>query len=573
MTISSNRRRFLQGTAVAGSAAALAACGQKSADEQEKEAAKKNDAAAKEQSKLPGTAWERADYDKVKDGGQITLALLQLPDNWNYNQADGTLVDLSSIRDPQGAGFELTADEKGEVKTNPDYVESAKVKTESPLVIEVKFNKKAVWSDGKPIVVADLISQWKAMNGKDANFQVSSTVGWELIKEIRQTADEYSCEIEYTTPYADWITIIHPDIPQSVSKDAKTFNEAFAKTPTPSKGPFVVTNVDQTGKVVTLKRNPKWWGRAPKLETIIFKVVEQSTQPQSYANGELDALDIGNGDVLAQAKTRKDATLQKTNGLTWTHLTINTQGANGVLADEKVREAIAKGINRDAVGRAVVGPLEAPIVLNNNLVFMPGQEGYEDSFEGLKYDSAAAEKVLEGAGWKKGSDGVRAKDGKKLQMSIIIPAETKSNSDRAKQVQNDLNKIGFKVDMKTVPGDAYFDQYIGPKNFDLVTFSWAGTLFPQSSAKNTNYPKASKQNYTNFDDDAALKPFATEMDAELDPKKRMEASNKFSKEVAKHYTVIPFYATPVIVGVKKGLVNYGAKQFETYDWTQVGMKA
>ena len=37
--------------------------------------------------------------------------------------------------------------------------------------------------------------------------------------------------------------------------------------------------------------------------------------------------------------------------------------------------------------------------------------------------------------------------------------------------------------------------------------------------------------------------------------------------------IIPFYATPNIVGVKDGIVNYGASQFESADWTQVGMKA
>lgn len=566
MTITSNRRRFLQGSAVAGSAAALAACGQQSKDQQAKDAKKD---AEKDAKKLPSTDWERADYEKVKDGGTLNLAVLQLPDNWNYNQANGALVDLNEIRKAMGAGMELLADEKGEVTINPDYVESAELTSEDPQIVTVKFNKKGVWSDGQPIVVADLIAQAKALSGQDPAFEVVSTVGWDQIKEIRQTDDEYTCEIEYATPYADWIGQIHPDIPQSVAKDAETFNKGFATTPTPSKGPFTVTNVDQTGGVVTLGRNDKWWGRAPKLETIYFKVVEQPTQPQAFAGGELDALSIGDGDTLTEAKKRKDAAIQKTNGLQWTHLTINVAGGDGVLGDVKVREAIARGINREAVAQAVVGPLESPVVLKNNMIFMPGQEGYEDSFGGLEFDQKKAEKILEDAGWKKDGD-VRAKDGKKLQLSIIIPAEATSNANRAKQVMNDLNKIGFKVEIKSVPSDAYFDEYISPKSFDLVTFTWEGTLFPQSSAVNTYYPKDSQQNYTNLDDDETLKPLATAAKGELDEKKRLKATNEFSQKIAESYVVIPFYATPNIYGVKKGLVNYGASLFESVDYTQVG---
>ncbi|WP_347040709.1 ABC transporter family substrate-binding protein [Brachybacterium nesterenkovii] len=570
----SNRRRFLQGTVVAGGAAALAACSQKSTDEQASDAQAENSKAAAAQSDLPGTAWERLDYDKVKEGGQVTLAVSQLPNNWNYNQADGALKDLSDIRKTMGFLGELKVDEEGKVTLNPDYVESAEVTSEDPQIITVKYNPKAVWSDGTPIVVADLIGQWKAQNGTNEAFEAGITSGWNQIKEIRQTSDEYNFEIEFSTPFADWIQMVHPDVPQTVTKDPETFNKGYLDQPTPSKGPFVVTNIDKTGGVVTLGRNEKWWGRAPKLETVIFKVVDQSTQPQSFANGEIDALDIATGDVLSQAKNRKDAKIQTSNGLTWTHLTINTQGGNGVLADEKVREAIARGINRDAVGQAVVGPLEAPITLQDNFIFMPGQDGYEDSFGGLKYDSAAAEKILEDAGWTKNGD-VREKDGKQLALSITIPADTKSNSDRAKQVQSDLNKIGFKIELKTVPTDAYFDENIQPKNFDLVTFSWVGTLFPQSSGLNILYPVSSEQNYTNFDDDATLKPLNDAALGELDPAKRIEASNAFSKEVAKHFTVIPFYVTPNIWGVKDGLVNYGASLFEgndSHDWTMVGFK-
>ena len=577
MTITSNRRRFLQGTAVLGGIGALAACGQQSSEEQASQAAEENSKAAETAAELPSTAWERADYDAVKDGGTLRLAVSQLPDNWNYSQADGTLADLSKIRESMTGGTK--ADESGEVTIDPDYLVSAEVTQESPQIVTVKYNPKAVWEDGTPITVKDLAAQWKACNGSNDKFQVSSTDGRSEIKDIRTTDDEYTGEIEYSSTFPDWISYIFPDIPEAVTKDPKSFNEGYKTEPTPSYGPFVVGDVDQTGQVVTLKRNEKWWGQAPKLETIIYSVVSQQQMPSAFANSELDVIEIADGDTFSQAKSRSDATIQKANGLTWTHVTMNTRGDGKPLNDVKVREAIARAINRDAVGQAVVKPLESPVVTVDNFVFMPGQDGYEDSYEKgtgskLEYDKDAAGKLLDEAGWTMGSDGkVREKDGEQLKLAVTIPADVKSNSDRARQIQTDLNAVGFSVELKTVPSDTYFDDYIAKGDFDLVTFSWVGTLLPQQSSSNLFYPAKSAQNYPGLDLDSELKDDVTSMQTELDPAKRMASSNSFSSKVAAGFSVVPFYATPEVFGVAKGIVNYGARQFEYPDWTTVGFKA
>ncbi|MGO1257320.1 MAG: ABC transporter family substrate-binding protein [Brachybacterium sp.] len=575
MKITSTRRLFLAGTGVVGSAAALAACGgQATEEEQQSQAAEENDKAAEEQGELPSTAWERMEYDQVPDGGSLRKAILTFPANWNRSQVDGNNADTSDIADPCGGGGELILSETGEKSLNPDYIESAEMTSEDPQTIAVKFNPNGKWDDGTPIVVEDLIAQWKALNGTNEEFLVVSTVGWDQIESITQTDDEYSAEIVFSSPFIDWITVLHPVSPASVYADPETFNTGFADGPTPGKGPFKVGTMDQGGGVVTLERNEHWWGRAPKLETVIFQVVDQTTQPQSFANGEIDWLEVGTGDVLSQAKTRSDATIQATNGLTWTHLTINVNGGDGLLEDVKVREAMARGIDRDAIGRAVVGPLEAPIVLVDNFVYMPGQDGYQDSYESmgsLTFDPEAAGKILDEAGWALEGD-KRTKDGKGLDLSVIIPADTKSNSDRARQVQTNLNAIGFNVELQTVPSDGYFPDYVMPKSFDMVTFSWVGTAFPETSSVNLMYPLESGQNYTGFADDR-LGPLNEQIKGAFDEEERRKVANEISTIIAESFVVIPFYATPIIFAVKTGVVNTGASQFETTDWTQVGIKA
>lgn len=576
MTITSNRRRFLQGTAVVGGLGALAACSQESSEEQASKAAEENEKAAEEASELPNTGWERAEGDEIEDGGTLRLAVAQLPNTWNYYHTNGALGDLADILEPMWPGS-YTAAEDGSVELNPDTVLSAEVTNEDPQIVTVKYNPEGVWEDGSPITIKDFISQWKACNGANEEFQLASTTGWEDIADVRETDDEYTGEIEYSSTFPDWIQYLYPSLPASITSDPKVFNEDYVTTPTPSYGPFMVDNIDQTGEVVTLKRNENWWGQAPKLETIIFSVVSQAQMPSTFANGEIDALSIADGDTYSQASGRSDAVIQKTNGVTWTHVTLNVTGDDNPLADVQVREALARAINRDAVGEAVVAPLEAPVVKVDNFVFMPGQDGYEDSFEAgsgspLEYDPDAAGALLDEAGWELNGD-VREKDGKQLTLSVTVPADTKSNSDRARQIQNDLNAVGFSVELDTVPSDAYFDEYVDPGDFDMVTFSWIGTLFPQQSSANLFYPATSGQNYTGLDLDDEVADLAKSMQTELDPDTRMAASNEFSAVVAKSFSVIPFYATPNIFGVAEGLVNYGPSLFESIDWTVVGFKA
>ena len=568
MAFTSTRRLFFQGTALTGAAAALTACSQKSAEEQAQQANAANDKAVEEQMKLPSTAWERVDYDQVADGGTFTIAIAQVPANWNQSHIDGNEVSLSAIMETVCPETPLKASENGEAKPDPDYIKSAELTSEDPQIVTVKFNEKAVWSDGTPVTVDDLISQQKAQNGENDKYQTASTTGWSSIKEIRKIND-FEAEIEYAETFPFWNIYLYPSLPKAVTATPEAFN-GLSTEPTLTRGPFAIDNIDATGGVITVKRNDKWWGRAPKLESIIFKVTTQQNQAQAFVNGELDYIDISDGDTYGQAKGRKDAVIQKSNGLSWSHLTLNVGGADGAFGDAKVREAIFRGIDRNAVARAVMEPLESPVILVNNYIYMPGQEGYEDSFGDLKFDPEASAKLLEEAGYKKNGD-VYEKDGKPLAFSLIIPAETKSSEDRARQIMTNLNAVGFKVDLQTVPADKYFDDYVIPGSFAAVSFGWRGTLFAEQSGTNV-FLKDSGQNFTGFAPES-LEGLNKELHSELDPSKRVEIANKFSKEQFGAFTVLPFYATPTIIGLTEGFVNVGAAQFETTDWTAVGKKA
>ncbi|MCZ2404322.1 ABC transporter family substrate-binding protein [Paenarthrobacter sp. Z7-10] len=533
---------------------------------------------ASDQAKLPNTAWEVADYSAVKQGGSLTLPIDAMPANWNSGTVDGNTSDQIRVLLASTTGGPVRIKADGTWEANPDYATEIKLISQDPQVVEVKLNPKAVWSDGAPMTYKDMLMTWKAFNGTNKKFQVASTNVYQDISAVEKEDTDYNYKVTFKNKNADWPSVMNP-FEASVMKDPATFNDAYKSKPVPANGPFMVSKVDTTGQVVTLTPNPKWWGQKPKLDTIIVKTIEsQDSLAQAFANKEVDAMGIGSGivsaDVYNTAKKRDDGEIQRSGGVTWYHFDFNA--AKAPLDDVKVRQGIARAINRDTIAQSRLSPLGAPVTTMDNYIYMPGQNGYtDDASSTIGYDPTKAGALLDEAGWKKGSDGVRAKDGKPLAISVTVPSGIATSADAAKQIQANLKAVGVTLTIDTVPVAKFFSDYItttDKKNFQTTLFSWVGTAFPVSSAESIFYPADSEQNYNGVSD-PALGDLWKQANAELDPAKQREIAKQIDQKIFSYVPMVPISPTPTVSAVKKGLVNLGATQFQDVDWTTVGWKS
>lgn len=516
---------------------------------------------------LPTTDWVRADAADVQDGGDLTLAVSALPVNFNIYQIDGNESDTNDIVETTlGGPFKI--DESGVPVLDENYASSAEITSEDPQVVEIKLNPDAVWEDGTPITVADYRATWQALNGTNEEYVPASTAGYEDIASVEQGDDEFHVIITFSSVYADWQALLTSVLKESIASDPAVFNEGFLTQGMPSSGPFMFTDIDVTGQVITLERNPMWWGETPKLDRILFQAVSQDQQGSSFANGEIDALYISaSADLYETAQTVDGADIQATNGLTWTHVTMNAK--EGPLADVNVRKAVASIVNREQIAAAANTPVGVPAVTQGDYIFMPGQDGYTD--DALPYDPDAGAAFLEEAGYSQDGDSW-VKDGEPLELTVTVPADTATNIQRAEQVQADLGEFGIPVEIVSVPVGGYFSDYVIPGDFEMVTFSWVGTAFPISSSEALFYPLDSESNFTGTTDEA-LGDLYDQANAELDPEARIEIANEINATIWEYVPMFPIAPLPNVWAVKDGLVNYGATQFETIDWTIVGWAA
>ncbi len=531
------------------------------------------------QSSLKSTGWTSADRDSVKDGGSLTLPIDSAPANFQISNLDSGTVDDQTIAGVYLPGF-IQFKENGDWEANPDFADSVKLTKDSPQTVEIKINPKAVWSDGTPITEKDVAANWKALNGTNPAFAPLATNVWEDVESVEQGSDERDVVITFKKTNADWASVLSGIYPAWAVDTPDHFNKAWAKGPYAadgktfvSGGPYILKSFDANGGVLTFEKNSKWWGDTPKLDTIVFKTVSRDGLAQAYANKELDAFNLyGSADNLKTANSRSDSKIERSLGTTWRHVTLN--GTSEVFKDKEVRQAFAQSLNRKVLAQAILSPVKSPGDVLNNMVYLPGQKGYEDDASKVYgYSVEDAKKKLQDAGYTIGSDGYASKGGKELDVRFVIPSDNQNSANIAQLVQQQTKAAGFKVTIDTVPTDDFFTKYITTetRDFDATYFAWQGTPFPVSSLKSIFYPADAGQNYAGVTDDS-LGDAWDKANAELDASARIKDAQAIDKKIVAVAGTIPLFAEPYAWGVRKDLVNYGPAQFQSSSvkWQDVG---
>jgi peptide/nickel transport system substrate-binding protein len=511
--------------------------------------------------------------DQLADGGTLRWPLTQLPVNFNLHQFDGPDINTGAVMAAlMPSVFVFDAAAAPILRT--EYVESAVLTATSPRqVVTYRINPNAIWSDGTPITVADFEAQWRALNGTDPAFTVASTQGYDKIASVARGMDDREVVITFAASYADWRSLFSPLYPASTNADPSAFNDGWRDSPLTTAGPFRFESIDQTAKTITLVRDENWWGRAAKLERIIYRVIDTDAQVEALANGEIDFTDIGaNVDALQRAQGIPNIAIRRAAGPDFVHVTMN--GAGEVLADVEVRRALAMGIDRSRIAQALIGPFGLPTTPLGNHLLMTNQEGYQDNSGDLgRYDPERVRVLLDDAGWL--LDGaVRAKDSNELVLRYVIRPQDRQV---AELVQGMLREVGVEVRIEEVPAGDFFEQYIGPGNFDLTTFAWFGGPFPISAASSIYAsPKSGADrrldvqlNYARIGS-PQLDRLLNQATAEFDPARAIQMANAIDEMIWQEVHSLPLYQRPDIVAARSDLANYGALGFANPTYEDIG---
>ncbi|MEU8848511.1 ABC transporter family substrate-binding protein [Streptomyces sp. NPDC048564] len=412
---------------------------------------------------LAGQDIAPAGRDRIADGGTLRWAVDAVPETLNTFQSDADATTTRIAQATLPSMFRL--DQNGRPERNPDYLESAKVvETEPKQVVLYKLNQQAVWSDGREIGAADFAAQWRALSGKDSAYWTARNAGYDRIERIERGANDLEVRVTFERPYADWQSLFSPLYPKEVMGTPDSFNDGARRKLKVTAGPFTVKKIDRKGDEVALTRNPRWWGERAKLNEIVLRAVPRDQRAAALAAGQLDLAEIDTAAArrIALAAPPRSATasasahgsasasgtplmgpepgarltleqrrdqakfrgfeVRKSLEPAYTQLALN--GGDSLLADERVRRAVARAIDREELAKLVLAPLGLPAEPVGSHLALSGQAAYADNSGAVGgQDTAEAQALLADAGWvpggpvkekKKGkADGAAGSEGKK----------------------------------------------------------------------------------------------------------------------------------------------------------------
>jgi peptide/nickel transport system substrate-binding protein len=539
----------------------------------------------------------------VRDGGTLRWAADALPRTLNAYQADADAGTATVAGATLPAMFRLDA--HGTPRADPDFVTSAEVTAQEPRqVVTYRLNPKARWSDGRALDVADFTAQWKALSGRDSAYWTARNAGYDRISGIRRGEGPGEVEVTFAGPYADWKSLFSPLYPKSVTADADTFNDG-ARTRLPVvAGPFALKAVDARAGTVTLVRNPSWWGERAKLDALVLTAVPPAQRAAKLAAGGLDLAGIER-EALTRVRATTGLAVRTAPGAAYAQLAVN--GSSGSLADERIRHAVARAVDREKIAAAVLKPLGLPAKPLGNHLVLPSQNGYADHSSALGgKDVRQARALLADAGWRRAAGktaqaGEKAagpgrtaasgavtvvepatavlKNGKQLTLRFVLPADSPTLADVGGRIARMLSSIGIRTELTEVGGEGYFQDHIASGDFDLALYSWPGTAFPATDAapifaKPVPAPDGSltvAQNYTRVGTDQ-IDQLLTRAAAELDSDEARRLTAQADSRIWAAAASIPLYQRPELTALRTTVANAGAFGFETPHYEDIGFR-
>ncbi|HEX9435920.1 MAG TPA: ABC transporter substrate-binding protein [Candidatus Limnocylindria bacterium] len=367
------------------------------------------------------------------------------------------------------------------------------------LTFDWTIDPKANWSDGKPIIAKDFLARVKMQarskvtpNKSTFNdiegYQDYSTGKATDISGIKiDSADPKKFTVKFTRVFCPAMVSVFGSAPMpdhifgkyTVDNDpTKVVDDAAENNNPPvASGPFKFKEW-RKGDQTILTRNDAYFKGAPLVDELVFKVVaDTNVLAAQLKTGELSIGKITATDVAGfQGEDRLKLYKWQANSYTY----IGWRGNNpnvGFLADKRVRQALAYGIDTAAVVQSVLLGEGAKMIQHHPNVSWAAAP--EKDLNPYNYDKAKAEDLLKAAGFAKGGDGFYAKEGKPLAITIVTNQGNKLRETFLQVATEQYKQIGVKINPKVEAFESLVPKLTGGSpEVEAVIIGWSLSADP-----------------------------------------------------------------------------------------------
>jgi peptide/nickel transport system substrate-binding protein len=314
-----------------------------------------------------------------------------------------------------------------------------------------------VWTDGAPYDARDVDFTWKIW--RSSAFGGYWLMPPQIIKSADVSADHLSITFHLSQAYAPflsyWVDGFSAPLPAHHFMGVPP-DKIATSDPTITSGPFMIEE-SVPGDHYTLVRNPRYYlarEGLPYLDKVVFRDASQDTLLKDLQAGTIDSVRFINFNNLPLYQ-RLNKYMIVTPPASTTFEAMYFDFHNTILASHpEVRQAMALAIDHQALIKALPGPIAFPLCTDHSTAYHPG---FDPNAPCPVFDPAAANRLLEDNGWVKGPDGVRTKNGQRLEFEYSTAVDHLQWRLRTEPIiQRNLQAIGIKLDIQNYPNDVFW---------------------------------------------------------------------------------------------------------------------
>jgi peptide/nickel transport system substrate-binding protein len=311
-------------------------------------------------------------------------------------------------------------------------------------------------------------------------------------------------------------------------------------------GPFRITNWKH-GDRVTLTKNTRYTplgasSTKPRLDGLTWRFLPDSTSRYAaLQSGQVDVIDNAQPDQLKAASAKgsiRDLDAPRPGASN--RLELNS--GHGVFRDESVRKAF--------IAAAEIDPGLQSLFLGTakrsySVLSSVEPDAYSDKSL-FAYDPTEAKRLLDAAGWKTNSDGVREKDGQPLTVTFPVSTNQSVPAERSlfQQIQASEAAVGIKVDLEELDLSSWYAA-LAKNQYDVVSAPYTKVgpdvlRILYDSASITPAPSGYFANLAQLDD-PALDTLLQRAAQTSDASERADLVEQAQKTILASRTVLPLY--------------------------------
>jgi peptide/nickel transport system substrate-binding protein len=435
-------------------------------------------------------------------------------------------------------------------------------RTPDPLTWEFTLRKGVKFHDGSELTTEDVVFSLErpfSITGSPGGFQT-------YVRPIvaKEVVDRYTIRLKTAAPYGALLQDLAEVLIVSKRAAARATGEDFDKGRAAiGTGPYKLTRFARGDRVELVRHDDYWGGRPPWDKVTLMILPSDPVRTAALLSGQIDAIEhVPSADI---ARLRKNPALRLAQTVSWRTIFLHLDQARdrppGVLSrtgkpldrnplkDLRVRRALSKGINRQAIAERVLEGLGLPAA---NVV-SPSVFGHNPAINPEPYDPEGAKKLLAEAGYPDG-----------FALTIATPNNRYINDEQVAQtVAQMFTRIGVSAKVEAMPLSVYFGK-ARKREFGVALLGWgsrAADLALRSLAATANPDKGyGAWNWGGYSN-ARLDQLVAQSLGTVDAAKREAVAREAAALAAAEVAFLPLHYQ-VVTWAMKNTLSYAARTDE-----------